>query len=179
VGSAPAWRISRPAPRTASRPMAARPRSTARIYGSRTDPPLTAGNGRAMMRHTRRNLTLLSLAGGFTALLTAVPAAEKGPNPTGTVRIGMVGTLFRDMPEALVKATMQPFGALMESQTGLAGQLEPVGDAIHLGRMLAEDQVHLGVFHGLEFAWARQKYPDLRPLMIAVNQQRHLWAVVM
>jgi len=29
------------------------------------------------------------------------------------------------------------------------------------------------VFHGFEFAWARLKYPVLKPLMIAVNQQRN------
>jgi ABC-type phosphate/phosphonate transport system substrate-binding protein len=36
--------------------------------------------------------------------------------------------------------------------------------------------VQLGVFHGIEFGWARQKYASLRPLMIAINQQRYLRA---
>jgi ABC-type phosphate/phosphonate transport system substrate-binding protein len=95
-----------------------------------------------------------------------------------SVRIGMVGTLFRDTPEPLVLAMMHPFSALMESQTGIAGQMMPGGDALHLGQMLAEDRVQIGVFHGVEFGWAKQKYPDLRPLMIAVNQQRKLHAFV-
>jgi ABC-type phosphate/phosphonate transport system substrate-binding protein len=45
-----------------------------------------------------------------------------------------------------------------------------------VGQQLASDKFQLAVFHGIEFAWARQKYPELRPLMIAVNQQRHLRA---
>jgi ABC-type phosphate/phosphonate transport system substrate-binding protein len=94
------------------------------------------------------------------------------------VRIGIVSTLFRNTPEPLVSAMMQPFAALMESQTGVAGQLIPGGNALHLGQLLAEDQVQLGVFHGLEFAWARQKYPKIQPLMLAVNQNRHLRTLV-
>jgi ABC-type phosphate/phosphonate transport system substrate-binding protein len=39
-----------------------------------------------------------------------------------------------------------------------------------------EDKVQLGVFHGIEFAWARLRYPELRPLVIAINQQRYLKA---
>jgi ABC-type phosphate/phosphonate transport system substrate-binding protein len=113
------------------------------------------------------------------AAVSMVTAGEHESIPTGPVRIGMVSTLFRDTPEPLVRAMMQPFGALMESQTGLTGHLIPGGDGIHLGQLLAEDKVELGVFHGLEFAWARLKHPELRPLMLAVNQNPHLHAVIL
>jgi ABC-type phosphate/phosphonate transport system substrate-binding protein len=39
-----------------------------------------------------------------------------------------------------------------------------------------DDKVQLGIFHGVEFAWARHKHPELRPLAIAVNQERYLRA---
>ena len=123
-----------------------------------------------------RGLALLAVAGGVAS--GALGAAENEAAPVAVVRIGMVSTLFRDTPESLVTAMMQPFGALMEAQTGLPGKLIPGGDAVHLGKLLTEDQVHLGVFHGVEFGWARQKYAELRPLMIAVNQQRNLHAMV-
>jgi ABC-type phosphate/phosphonate transport system substrate-binding protein len=92
------------------------------------------------------------------------------------VRIGMISSLFSDIPETTVVAMMQPFSALMEAQTGVSGRLVPCGDASNLGQQLMEDKVQLGVFHGIEFAWARLKYPELRPLVIAINQQRYLRA---
>jgi ABC-type phosphate/phosphonate transport system substrate-binding protein len=92
------------------------------------------------------------------------------------VRIGLISSLFSDVPEPVMLALMQPFGALMEAQTGVSGELVPCGDADNLGQQLTEDKVQLGVFHGIEFGWARQKHPDMRPLVIAVNQQRHLRA---
>lgn len=113
----------------------------------------------------------------FAALCTPAPAAEPA-NRSSPVRIGMIESLFRDMPEAMVLTLMQPFAALMETQTGVTGHLVPAGGAHSLGGELATDKVQLGVFHGIEFAWARQKHPDLRPLMIAVNQERHLRAVL-
>src|SRR5262249_44559141 len=36
--------------------------------------------------------------------------------------------------------------------------------------------VDIGVFHGIEFAWAQQKHPELRPLFIAYNKESHLRA---
>lgn len=112
------------------------------------------------------------------AAVLAAGLGLAGERRESTIRIGMVRSLFRDTPEPLVVAMMAPFGALMESQTGIAGELVPGGDALNLGRLLVEDRVQLGVFHGIEFAWARQRYPELRPLMLAVNQQRHLRALV-
>ena len=92
------------------------------------------------------------------------------------VRIGMISTLFRDTPESVVLAMMQPFGTLMETQTGVSGKLVPGGDSEALGEKLATDKVQLAVFHGVEFAWAKLKHPDLKPLVIAVNQYRQLHA---
>src|SRR5207244_8774769 len=95
---------------------------------------------------------------------------------TGTVRIGLISSLFIDVPEPVMMAMMQPFGALMEAQTGVSGELVACGDADNLGQQLTEDKVQLGVFHGVELGWARQKHPELRPLVIAVNEQRYLRA---
>jgi ABC-type phosphate/phosphonate transport system substrate-binding protein len=131
-----------------------------------------------MMARARFGFLILVVAGGAGLAATA-PAAENEANRPGTVRIGMVSSLFRDTPEPLVQSMMQPFGVLMESQTGLTGKLMAAGGAARLGKLLAEDQVQLGVFHGFEFGWARQKYPDLRPLMIAVNQEHHLHALIL
>jgi ABC-type phosphate/phosphonate transport system substrate-binding protein len=72
---------------------------------------------------------------------------------------------------------MRPFKSLLEAQTGLTGQVVVGGDANALAGKLEADEVQLGVFSGIEFAWARQKSPNIKPLIIAVNRTRTLRAV--
>jgi ABC-type phosphate/phosphonate transport system substrate-binding protein len=127
---------------------------------------------------TPRRLGAFALAVGLASLFSfTIQAAEPGAT-TAPVRIGLVNSLFRDVPEETVLGMMEPIGALMQAQTGVSGRLLPAGNAASLGRQLAEDKVQLGVFHGFEFAWARQKHPELRPLVIAVNQSHHLRALL-
>ena len=102
--------------------------------------------------------------------------AHAGKTRSNVVRIGLVETLFRDTPEPMVQVMMRPFKSLLQEQTGMVGQLVSGGDAEALGRSLKNDRVQLGVFHGFEFAWARIKNPDLKPLLIAVNRDRVLRA---
>jgi ABC-type phosphate/phosphonate transport system substrate-binding protein len=126
--------------------------------------------------------TCLATAGAVLllsiALAPAVPARGGSSASSTTVRIGLVGTLFRDTPEPMVQLMIRPFKSLLESQTGVVGQVVASGDAETLGRQIKDDQVQLGVFHGVEFAWARAKNPDLKPLLIAVNENRFLKAVL-
>ncbi len=75
-----------------------------------------------------------------------------------------------------MQVIMRPFRSLLETQTGLSGQLVAGGDANSLGKSLKEGKVHLGVFHGVEFAWAHAEVPQLKPLLIAVHQQPYLRA---
>jgi ABC-type phosphate/phosphonate transport system substrate-binding protein len=111
----------------------------------------------------------------FAALvsLPAAKAAEPAP-----VRIGLVKSLFRGVPEFFIPIGLRPMKELMESQTGIPGDLAPSGDAEDLARQIKEDEMQFGVFHGFEFAWAREKNPNLKPLVVAVNQHPYLRALV-
>lgn len=101
-------------------------------------------------------------------------AAEK-PKP---VRIGMMRTIFKDTPDSLLQLLMKPFSSVMESQTGLSGDLVMMPDFEKLGKQLRDGDSQVGVFHGFEFAWAKLKYPELEPLMLAVNNKAPLVAYV-
>jgi ABC-type phosphate/phosphonate transport system substrate-binding protein len=79
----------------------------------------------------------------------------------------------------MVKASLPPFRTLLAAQTGLDGDLIAGGEPEEVGEALTKNKLHLGVFHGFEFAWARQKHPDLLPLVIIVNQDRRLFAHVL
>ena len=123
------------------------------------------------IRTWSNTLAILGLFGGLLALASLQsPAAEEAR----CVRIGLVSSLFRDTSEALMQIIMRPFKSLLEAQTGMTGKLIAGGDALHLGQRLKEGEIHLGIFHGVEFAWAREKIPQLKPLLIAVNKQPFL-----
>jgi ABC-type phosphate/phosphonate transport system substrate-binding protein len=101
--------------------------------------------------------------------------AEAPPDP---VRLGMVQSLFKNVPKPLIKVSAQPFRALMQEQTGFTCKLDPPTEPFKLGEQIANREIELGVFQGIEFAWVREKHPELRPLVIAINvhptRQAHL-----
>jgi hypothetical protein len=117
---------------------------------------------------------IIALGCGLFSVQHAVAAdSEEGNRPR--TRIAIVKSLFREYPEPLMMALMEPFGVLWKVQIGWGSELR-AADPADLGEMLAEGKVDIGVFHGIEFAWAQQKYPELRPLFIAYNKQPHLQA---
>ncbi|HEX5270965.1 MAG TPA: PhnD/SsuA/transferrin family substrate-binding protein [Gemmataceae bacterium] len=120
---------------------------------------------------------ILVVAAGIAGLVPNRSAIGEEVKTT-PVRVGLTGSLFRDTPEGLVHTMMRPFKSLMESQTGLSGELVPGIKSDELGQRLKDDKLQLAVYQGFEFAWAREKLPQLRPLMIAVNQQKELRAFV-
>jgi ABC-type phosphate/phosphonate transport system substrate-binding protein len=119
----------------------------------------------------------------FPAVMTAALWATTGPpsaaDPaprTAPVRVGVVQTLFHDIPAPIVAVLQVPFGNLVREQTGVNARLVIEGDAFHVAKALHEDKLQVGIFQGIEFAWIHKKYPDLQPLMIAVSKYRTLHA---
>ena len=70
----------------------------------------------------------------------------------------------------------RPLKTLMESQTGMTGTFDSGGECRNLAQLLQDDKCQLAVFHGVEFAWVRQKHPDLKPLVIAVRDGEPMYA---
>ncbi|MBI3407775.1 MAG: PhnD/SsuA/transferrin family substrate-binding protein [Planctomycetes bacterium] len=123
---------------------------------------------------TSRNSLGMGLAILCLALLGRVSlAANDAPTKTSPVRIGLVSSLFIDVPEPLVKLASGPFNALMKEFTGLEGQLTMGGEVFEVAGRLNRKELDLAVFHGVEYGWVRQKYPELQPLMIAINKHSH------
>jgi ABC-type phosphate/phosphonate transport system substrate-binding protein len=119
------------------------------------------------------------LAAAWLSLTLVVPApAEESASP-GTLQVGVMHSLFRDTPETMIPILMRPFRSLLETQTGLRGQMVTVPDIDRLGQQMAEGKVQLGVLHGVEYAWLRENYPQIKPLVIVVNERRNLEAFLM
>jgi len=84
--------------------------------------------------------------------------------------------VFFEEAESTVKAAMPLWTMLVKRQAGLQTEFNAV-DTERLGTDLARRHLDLAVFQGYEFAWAAQQDQQLRPLVIAVNQQPYLRAV--
>src|ERR1700730_12477507 len=97
------------------------------------------------------------------------PASNRAP-----IRIAVADSFFRDIPEPLVRPLIEPLRVLMASQTGMDGEVVLPKNVMQLARDLSEDKLQVVLFHGFEFAWAKHKYPELEPLVIALHRQREL-----
>lgn len=109
-----------------------------------------------------RVFACLAIVGVFTS--AGVRAAD--PAAAGPLRIGMLSGMFRDVPPATMHALAKPFRDLMHKQVGYTGDIEVLDDPLVLADRLKDKKVQLGVFHGFEFAWAKQRCDDLLPLIV-------------
>jgi ABC-type phosphate/phosphonate transport system substrate-binding protein len=129
------------------------------------------GRKDCVLQATRHHIACRAILVFITSVSVGFQArAEEPPNP---MMVSAARSLCKNVPERLVKVSMQPFPALMQFQTGYSCELSPPTDGLELGRRIASKEVQLGMMQGFEFAWAKQKYPELRPLVIAVNQHKN------
>jgi ABC-type phosphate/phosphonate transport system substrate-binding protein len=105
------------------------------------------------------------------AFLTDTPTARADEKKDDRLRIALVESLLRDSPAAMVKPVVEAFGTLVQTQTGLEAEVMRGEDACRLGRRICDNDVQLGIFQGVEYAWAKQKCPELKPLMVIINHR--------
>jgi ABC-type phosphate/phosphonate transport system substrate-binding protein len=126
------------------------------------------------MRTIRLATIIVPLALGLTVLTAPVCADEPGP-----VRMGMPASMFRDVKPVVFAALAKPFYSLVEMQTGLKSDLTLIQTPDEMREQLESGKIQLGVFHGFEFAWMKQKAPTLQALMVAAPQHRPLKALIL
>jgi ABC-type phosphate/phosphonate transport system substrate-binding protein len=108
------------------------------------------------------------------ALALAGTAVNGQSTKLDILRIGTSGTITpsgndRKKEEAAL-ATLKSF---IKEETGLNNDILREMGWNELADRMAKGQLHIGVFQGQEFAWAQEKYPDLKPLAIAINVYRY------
>jgi ABC-type phosphate/phosphonate transport system substrate-binding protein len=108
--------------------------------------------------------TWLILAGGMGSFATAQQAKK-----VDFLRIGTSGGLALNESGGKEEEAKETLKKFIKDETGFDNEIIPQKDWQELGAKLRSKELNLGVFQGYEFAWAREKHPDLRPLAIAVN----------
>lgn len=111
-----------------------------------------------------------------TVLLATILQSDGGDAPI--LRIGILATMGEGKPPRYREIGPSELNQLVHQFTGLRSITLQGLDAFTAARQLEKRKWDLGVFTGIEFAWAQKRYPDLRPLMLAVTQESDLRAVL-
>ena len=130
---------------------------------------------RLLLGHRRR----LTLPWALTTLLVLPAAAVHGQqSKTDGLHIGASGTLTGGAGGAKERAALESLQAFIKSETGLNNDIVRQKHWQELAARMADGKLQIGVFQGYEFAWAKEKYPALKPLAVAVNVYRYPVAYV-
>jgi ABC-type phosphate/phosphonate transport system substrate-binding protein len=115
----------------------------------------------------------------FAAALIIASACAARAGDKDVYRIGIPKSAFRDLPPGLIGFAGQPFKDLMKAQTGLKGEAVIEADPLKIASDIDAGKLQLGVLFGHEFAWAKEKFPDLEPIVCAVPRPKTIQAFVL
>ena len=121
----------------------------------------------------------LALGAGIFLLVVGVTLTPaQGPKKVTVLRIGSSDSTGSAEKDSKEEAALKSLREFIQEETGFANEIISVKDGATVARQLAEGKLHLGIFQGYEFAWAR---PDakLQPLAVAVNVHRYREAYVL
>jgi ABC-type phosphate/phosphonate transport system substrate-binding protein len=125
---------------------------------------------------TRPRAFLLVL--GLAVLLAGSAGVAPGQKKLTKLRIGTTGSLVKVEAGGKEKSPLKSLRSFIKDETGLNNEITQQKDWRELADQLAAGKLDLGVFQGYEFAWAREKRPNLTPLTIAITVYRYPIAYV-
>jgi len=114
--------------------------------------------------------TTIVMRGGMTLLVSLAIVNVEAASQTAPIRIGMAKSFLFEQPKSFVDIAADEFKEVLKKVTGLDGALDSKFGAFEVADKLQSKQLDFGVFHAHEFAWVQKKYPELQPLLIAVNK---------
>jgi ABC-type phosphate/phosphonate transport system substrate-binding protein len=95
------------------------------------------------------------------------------------LKIGSSGTFMSETGDRKKEeAALQTLREFMKEETMMDNEIVKEKDWAELAQKMSKGELHLGVFHGYEFAWAQEKHAELKPLALAVNVYRYPVAYV-
>jgi ABC-type phosphate/phosphonate transport system substrate-binding protein len=95
------------------------------------------------------------------------------------LHIGTSGSLAFNPSQNDEQAALDTLKNFIKTETGFDNDITASKDWPEVAAKLAAGKLQLGVLQGYEFAWAKEKYPKLKPLAIAVDATSYRYAYVM
>jgi ABC-type phosphate/phosphonate transport system substrate-binding protein len=122
-----------------------------------------------IMTQTTKLLTRSIMPLVIAGLLSAV--GGQASSQTKPLQIGLAKSFVQDRAKSVVAISADEFKDVVKKTTGLDSEIGSHDGPFELAEKLKSKQRDFGVFHAHEFAWVKEKYPDLQPLLIAVNKR--------
>src|SRR5581483_3439155 len=88
------------------------------------------------------------------ALILILMLAGSAISDPDLLRIGTSGALATTAPAGDEKASRERLQEFIKSETGMANEVIRQENWRELAEKMSSGKLHLGVFHGYEFAWA-------------------------
>lgn len=90
--------------------------------------------------------------------------------PSEKLKIGVMKSIFRDLPTSWIKFISRPLKSLIEAETGMDGEIILIEDEKDMAAKLNSATIDIGVMHGVEFAWSRAINARLRPIVTSARK---------
>jgi ABC-type phosphate/phosphonate transport system substrate-binding protein len=117
-----------------------------------------------------RPIDLLRRGIGALAILSLCAITVEGrPEKIDVLRIGTSGTLEPEGGDANDKSSIETLKSFIKDETGFNSEIIRQKNWQELAQKMSNGELQVGVFQGFEFAWAKEKFSDLKPLAVAVN----------
>jgi ABC-type phosphate/phosphonate transport system substrate-binding protein len=118
-----------------------------------------------------RFVCLALIASALLAIPVGLVSAR--PDKVDVLHIGTSGNLSPAKDADKEKGNLATLQSFIKEETGLDNEIVRQKDWRELADKLSKKQLQVGAFQGYEFAWAKEKYADLKPLALAVNLYRY------
>ncbi len=126
-------------------------------------------------RHPPCRLRPALAAAAITAavLLAACTAAQGQEKKVDVLKIGSSGSFTPGRDQKKEEGALETLRDFIKEETMMKNEILKQKDWQELAQKMSKGELHLGVFQGYEFAWAQEKYPELKPLALAINVYRY------
>ncbi len=112
-------------------------------------------------------------------LVGGLPAwGAEGLKPAA-VRVGVIQTLFRGLDPAVAPAQAELMCDMIHRLSGIQCEFALVADESEMAKRLQDGDLHIGVLHGIEYAWIKATAPELKPMVLAQNEAYKLKGYVL
>src|SRR5262249_29476319 len=111
---------------------------------------------------------VLLVSSSMVGLAVAVLAQQ--PGKPSILHVGTTPGILADKSKEEEARSRDGLVRFIKSETDFDSEVVPLSGYRELAEQLDKGQLQIGVFAGFEFAWAKERYPELRPLALAINE---------
>jgi ABC-type phosphate/phosphonate transport system substrate-binding protein len=117
----------------------------------------------------RRWVSYRALALILVVAVWAAARDSRAARQLNSLRIGTSGTLTSEGGGRNEKSSLDTLKGFIKDETRLESEINRQKDWQELAQKMSKGDLDVGVFQGFEFARAQQRFPELKPLAVAVN----------